>query len=51
MLRGGWQGRPGYTLSHQTLGESASQEQLKFSGLDDELMAFVQQVCLLVSCL
>ena len=46
MLRGGWQGaKPGYALSYQAVGDSqATSEDIKFSGLDDELLAFVQQV-------
>ena len=50
ILRGGWEGaKPGYTVSHQTAGNAPNVEQLKFTGLDDELLAFVDQVCLLDS--
>lgn len=46
VLRGGWGGpKPGYTLSYQTATSGSSHvEQVPFSGLDDELTAFVQQV-------
>ena len=46
VLRGGWGGpKPGYTLSYQTVASNGSQiEQVPFSGLDDELTAFVNQV-------
>ena len=46
VLRGGWGGpKPGYTLSHQMAASNGSQiEHVPFSGLDDELTAFVEQV-------
>lgn len=46
MLRGGWGGpKPGYTVSYQTATSSgAHEEQIPFSGLDDELKAFVHLV-------
>ena len=46
VLRGGWGGpKPGYTLSYQTAASNGSQiEQVPFSGLDDELTAFIDQV-------
>lgn len=46
VLRGGWgRPKPGYTLSYQTVASDGSQtEQVPFSGLDDELIAFINQV-------
>lgn len=46
VLRGGWGGpKPGYTLSYQTAASDGSHvEQVPFSGLDDELTAFADQV-------
>ncbi len=46
VLRGGWEGsKAGYTLSYQTSNSNGSKvEQVPFSGLDDELTAFIQQV-------
>lgn len=46
VLRGGWQGsKAGYTLSYQTTSSNGPQiEQIPFSGLDDELTAFIHQV-------
>lgn len=46
VLRGGWEGgKPGYKLSYQTATSNGSKvEHVPFSGLDDELTAFIQQV-------
>ena len=47
VLRGGWEGpKPGYTLSYQTTTSDGSKAELvPFCGLDDELTAFIHQVC------
>ncbi len=46
VLRGGWEGgKPGYKLSYQTATSNGSKvEHVPFSGLDDELTAFIHQV-------
>ncbi len=58
MQRGGWAaGRGEYRLLHQAAGEPVKDEKLGFSGLEDELAAFVSQVlpaqevqCILLKC-
>lgn len=46
VLRGGWEGgKPGYKLCYQTATSNGPKvEHVPFSGLDDELTAFIQQV-------
>lgn len=58
MQRGGWAaGRGEYRLLHQAAGQPVKDEKLGFSGLEDELAAFVSQVlpaqqvqCILLNC-
>lgn len=58
MQRGGWAaGRGEYRLLHQAAGEPVKDEKMGFSGLEDELAAFVSQVlpaphvqCILLKC-
>lgn len=45
VLRGGWHGTAGYQLSYKTgASRESTVEQVPFNGLDEELIAFVDQV-------